>query len=37
MTRNVLIVEDAEFLSDTLEVALMKVPNVAVRSVTTAE
>jgi DNA-binding response OmpR family regulator len=37
MTRNVLIVEDAEFLSDTLEVALMKVPNLAVRSVTTAE
>jgi DNA-binding response OmpR family regulator len=37
MTRIVLIVEDAETCRDTLEVALMKVPNVAVRSVTTAE
>ncbi len=37
MPRNVLIVEDAEICSDTLEVALMKVPNLAVRSVGTAE
>jgi DNA-binding response OmpR family regulator len=37
MIRNVLIVEDAEICSDTLEVALMKVPNLAVRSVATAE
>jgi CheY-like chemotaxis protein len=33
----VLVVEDAEICRDTLEVALMKVPNLAVRSVTTAE
>ena len=37
MSRIVLIVEDAETCRDTLEIALMKVPNVAVRSVTTAE
>ena len=37
MTRIVLIVEDAELCRDTLEVALMKLPNMAVRSVTTAE
>ncbi|MBZ5609612.1 MAG: response regulator [Acidobacteriia bacterium] len=37
MTRNVLIVEDAEICSDTLEIALMKVPNLAVRSVGSAE
>ncbi len=37
MTRNVLIVEDTELCRDTLELALMKLPNLAVRSVTTAE
>lgn len=37
MTRNVLIVEDADICRDTLEVALMSVPNLNVRSVTTAE
>ena len=37
MTRNVLIVEDTDLCRDTLEVALMKLPNLAVRSVTTAE
>ena len=37
MTRTVLIVEDAEVCRDTLEIALMKVPNLSVRSVTTAE
>ncbi len=37
MTRHVLIVEDADICRDTLEVALMKVPNLTVRSVTTAE
>jgi DNA-binding NtrC family response regulator len=37
MERTVLIVEDAEICRDTLEIALMKVPNLAVRSVTTAE
>jgi DNA-binding NtrC family response regulator len=37
MNRTVLIVEDAEVCRDTLEIALMNVPNVAVRSVTTAE
>lgn len=37
MTRSVLIVEDVETCRDTLEVALMKVPNLSVRSVTTAE
>jgi DNA-binding response OmpR family regulator len=37
MTRNVLIVEDTELCRDTLEVALMKLPNMAVQSVTTAE
>jgi DNA-binding NarL/FixJ family response regulator len=37
MTRNVLIVEDTELCRDTLEVALMKLPNLTVRSVTTAE
>jgi CheY-like chemotaxis protein len=37
MNRIVLIVEDTEACRDTLEVALMKLPNLAVRSVTTAE
>jgi len=37
MTRNVLIVEDAEVCRDTLELALMKVPNLQVRSVNSAE
>jgi two-component system, chemotaxis family, chemotaxis protein CheY len=37
MKRIVLIVEDMELCRDTLEVALMKLPNMAVRSVTTAE
>jgi len=37
MTRIVLIVEDAELCRDTLELALLKLPNLAVLSVTTAE
>ncbi len=37
MNRIVLIVEDAETCRETLELALMKVPNLAVQSVTTAE
>ena len=37
MIRNVLIVEDTELCRDTLEMALMRVPNLAVRSVTSAE
>jgi two-component system, chemotaxis family, chemotaxis protein CheY len=37
MKRIVLIVEDMELCRDTLEVALMKLPNLAVHSVTTAE
>jgi len=37
MSRIVLIVEDAELCRDTLEVALMKLPGLAVQSVTTAE
>ena len=37
MTRNILIVEDAEICRDALEAALMKAPNLNVRSVTTAE
>jgi CheY-like chemotaxis protein len=37
MTRTVLVVEDAELCRDTLEVALMKLPNLAVYSVPTAE
>ncbi len=37
MNRIVLIVEDAEICRDTLEVALMKLPNLVVRSVDTAE
>ena len=37
MTRNVLIVEDTELCRDTLELALTKLPNLSVRSVTTAE
>jgi DNA-binding NtrC family response regulator len=37
MTRHVLIVEDAEICRDTLELALMKVPNLQVRSVNSAE
>jgi PleD family two-component response regulator len=37
MARVVLIVEDTELCRETLEMALMKVPDLAVRSVTTAE
>jgi DNA-binding NtrC family response regulator len=37
MARNVLIVEDAEVCRDTLELALMKAPDLQVRSVNTAE
>lgn len=37
MTRLVLIVEDTEAGRDTLEVALMRLPNLAVQSVPTAE
>ncbi len=37
MTRTVLIVEDTEPSRDTLEVALMRVPGLAVKSVATAE
>lgn len=37
MAKTVLIVEDTELCRDTLEVALMKLPNTRVRSVTTAE
>ena len=37
MNRIVLIVEDTELCRDTLEVALMKLPHLAVQSVTTAE
>ena len=37
MTRTVLIVEDTQPCRDTLEVALMRVPGLAVRSVGTAE
>lgn len=37
MHRTVLIVEDTELCRDTLEVALMKLPNLAVQAVTTAE
>jgi CheY-like chemotaxis protein len=37
MTRTVLVVEDAELCRDTLEVALLKLPNLAVYSVTSAE
>jgi PleD family two-component response regulator len=37
MAKTVLIVEDAELCRDTLEVALMKLPNLAIQSVTTAE
>ena len=37
MTRTVLIVEDTEPSRDTLEVALMKVPGLAVKAVATAE
>ena len=37
MNRTVLIVEDTEFCRDTLEVLLMKLPGLAVRSVATAE
>jgi CheY-like chemotaxis protein len=37
MNRIVLIVEDTDACRDTLEVALMKLPDLAVRSVTTAE
>jgi DNA-binding response OmpR family regulator len=37
MTRTVLVVEDTDLCLDALEVALMKVPDVRVRTVTTAE
>lgn len=37
MTHIVLIVEDAETCRDTLEMALLKLPNLLVQSVTTAE
>ena len=37
MTRTVLVVEDAELCRDTLEVALLELPNLAVYSVTSAE
>ena len=37
MTRTVLIVEDTDFCRDALELALTRVPGVAVRSVATAE
>jgi DNA-binding response OmpR family regulator len=37
MTRVVLIVEDTELCRETLEMALLKVPDLAVRSVSTAE
>jgi two-component system chemotaxis response regulator CheY len=37
MTRTVLVVEDAELCRDTLEVALLKIPNLSVHSVTSAE
>ena len=37
MTRTVLVVEDTDLCLDALEVALMKVPDVQVRTVTTAE
>jgi len=37
MSRIVLIVEDTDLCRDTLELALMKVPNLAVRAVTSAE
>jgi CheY-like chemotaxis protein len=37
MTRIVLIVEDTELCRDALEMALMKLPNLSVQSVTTAE
>lgn len=37
MDRIVLIVEDTELCRDTLELALMKLPNLAVQSVTSAE
>lgn len=37
ITRIVLVVEDADLCRDTLEIALMKLPNLVVCSVTTAE
>jgi DNA-binding response OmpR family regulator len=37
MTRTILVVEDTDLCLDALEVALMKVPDVRVRTVTTAE
>jgi CheY-like chemotaxis protein len=37
LTRIVLVVEDADICRDTLEVALTKLPNLTVQSVTTAE
>jgi PleD family two-component response regulator len=37
MTRVVLIVEDTELCRETLEMALMRVPDLTVRSVTSAE
>jgi DNA-binding response OmpR family regulator len=37
MTRTVLVVEDTDLCRDVIEAALMKVPNVRVRTVATAE
>ena len=37
MKRTVLIVEDAELCRDTLEIALLKLPNLAVQAVNSAE
>jgi two-component system, chemotaxis family, chemotaxis protein CheY len=37
MTRTILVVEDIDLCRDALEVALMKVPDVRVRTVATAE
>ena len=37
MIRTVLVVEDAEWCRETLEVALLKLPNLAIHSVRTAE
>ncbi len=37
MSRTVLIVEDMDYCRDTLEVALMKLPGLSVRSVASAE
>lgn len=37
MMRTVLVVEDAELCRDTLEIALLNLPDLAIHSVTTAE